>query len=185
MSRSSPQKPSAPNFHPCQRSNVGFTLIELLVVIFVIGVLASLLLTNLQGARQRAQDSRKKTELNNLKTALRLYYNDYQKYPEQEFGIYLPACGEDGTSRCPVCPTADFAAGGADGCTTVYMKDLAESGSTFVFRYYQCNDDDYRLKVELDNASDPDITTNQNRCPESCGSQTLSFSSTDYVLCAD
>jgi len=169
---------------PAQQAN-GFTLIELLVVIFILGILATLLISNVQGARQRARDAAKKTELNNLKTALRLYYNDYQKYPEQDLGIYLPACGADGTSRCPVCTEADFAAGGVDGCQTIYMKDLTESGSTYIFKYYNCNDDDFRLKVALENYSDANIASSQSRCSNSCGGQTLTFNDNEYIVCAD
>ncbi len=163
-----------------QHKNTGFTLIELLVVIFILGILATLILTNLQSARQRARDAAKKSELNNLKTALRLYYNDYQKYPDQEFGIYLLGCGNDGISRCPVCSTAFFAAGGGDGCQTVYMKNLDKVSDTF--RYYQCDDDNFIAKVDLENLSDADIAASQARCPEACGT---TYNTNEFIVCAD
>lgn len=59
----------------------GFTLIEILVVISIIGILAALLLANMVGVRERAADARLKNNLNQVKTALRLYYNDTQAYP--------------------------------------------------------------------------------------------------------
>ena len=59
----------------------GFSLIELLVVISIIGVLTAVLMMNLVGARERARDSQKIQDLNNLKSALRMYYNDNQSYP--------------------------------------------------------------------------------------------------------
>ena len=59
----------------------GFTLIELLVVISIIGILAALLIANMVGIRERARDSAIKTNLGQLQTALRLYYNDLQRFP--------------------------------------------------------------------------------------------------------
>ena len=56
-------------------------MIELIVVISIIGVLSTLIINNLNDARLRARDSKRKQELSGLKTALRLYYNDYQTYP--------------------------------------------------------------------------------------------------------
>ena len=163
-----------------KKQNGGFTLIELLVVIFILGILATLIISNLQGARQRARDASKKTELTNLKTALRLYYNDYQKYPEQDNGIYLPGCGPDGTTRCPDCASSYFAAGGVDGCQTVYMKTLGEVSDTF--RYYQCDDDNFIAKVDLENLSDAGIAASQERCPADCGT---TYSANEYIVCAD
>ncbi|MFH1959512.1 MAG: type II secretion system protein, partial [Patescibacteria group bacterium] len=163
----------------------GFTLIELLVVIFILGILTALLVTNLQGMRQRARDTSKKTEINNLKTALRLYYNDYQKYPAGINGN-MYACGASGTTICPVCTSADFAAGGIDGCQTIYMKDLTENDiGGYIFEYYYCNDDDFRLRVTLENLSDTEIATSQSRCSTTCGAQTLIYADGDYITCAD
>lgn len=59
----------------------GFTLIELLVVISIIGVLTAVLMMNLVGARERSRDAQKIQDLNSIKNALRLYYNDNQSYP--------------------------------------------------------------------------------------------------------
>lgn len=60
----------------------GFTLIELLVVIFIIGVLVAVLLANILGARQRAEDTQRKSDLQQLKRALMMYYGDNQEYPD-------------------------------------------------------------------------------------------------------
>jgi len=60
----------------------GFTLIELLVVISIIGILTTLIFANLNAARQRARDAQRKSDLKNVSTALRLYYNDNSRYPD-------------------------------------------------------------------------------------------------------
>lgn len=60
----------------------GFTLIELLVVISIIGILATLVAANLNSARSRARDANRKSDLRNISTALRLYFNDKGVYPD-------------------------------------------------------------------------------------------------------
>lgn len=59
----------------------GFTLIELLIVIAIIGVLATLLMVNFVGVRQRARDAQRKSDLKQMQSALELYRADNGSYP--------------------------------------------------------------------------------------------------------
>ncbi len=154
-------------------SQAGFTLVELLVVIFIIGILASLLLTNFVGVRGRATDATRKNDLSQLKTALRLYYNDYQQYPVGPDGV-LMACGADATSTCTA--GGEFSAGAG---STLYMKQLPAA-----FAYYSDGGDDYLIVTELENASDEAIQSSQTNCdPTSRTYFTDSLTTYTYVVC--
>jgi len=140
------------------RQQSGFTLIELLVVIFIIGVLTGIILPNFIGSRQRARDARRKEELDNIKNALRLYYNDSQEYPSD-----LDAVDPDYMSSVPVDPSTGSEYGYCTG----------SDNDTFV------------LCAELENAGDLDGVDNQDNgnCPTSicdCG-----CSNTCYYVCAN
>jgi general secretion pathway protein G len=157
----------------------GFTLIELLVVIAIIGILSSLIFTNLVSARERARDARRKADLEAIGQSLRLYYNDNQAFPTStNNAITGHAWGSSFTNMAG---------------TTTYMNLLpsdpsSTSTATKYYSYYSspANTDNYLLVASLENGSDPDITTSQSRCSslysnyKSAGGPNTT---TDYLLC--
>lgn len=155
----------------------GFTLIELLVVITVIGILATLIVANFASARSRARDVRRKSDLNNIKKALRLYYNDYQSYPSASGGR-IAGCGGAGTAACLW--GGSFATTGSNG--TTYMQYLPEdplNTGTNVYVYSQdAGGDGFQLTAYLENASDEDSAASQTRCG-------ISIQANRYVVCED
>ncbi len=164
----------------------GFSLIELIVVIAITGVLLAVALPNLLSARERARDSKRKDEMQQLKNALRMYYTDFQRYPAAancgtgKFN-YISGCGATQTACCPCDTTGDFAVGVS--CATLYMKKFpAELGSR-MFYYQAASTDDFCLKVALENAADSDIATSKSRCSTSCGTNCNGTS--DFCVCAD
>ena len=58
-----------------------FTLIELLVVIAIIAILAALLLPSLSRAKAAGQSAACKSNLHQLGVALKIYTDEFQKYP--------------------------------------------------------------------------------------------------------
>ncbi len=57
-------------------SKKGFTLIELLVVVSIIGLLASIVVVSLGGARSQGRDAKRQADLRQIQTAQELCYND-------------------------------------------------------------------------------------------------------------
>lgn len=70
----------------------GFTLVELLVVIAIIGILVTIVVIAIDPARviQNSQDTKRRTELNQIKTSLQLYFNDNRRYPTAS--EFSPGC---------------------------------------------------------------------------------------------
>jgi type II secretion system protein G len=61
----------------------GFTLIELLVVIAIISVLSATIIASLNGARSKARDAKRLSEIRQIRTALELYSSSNGfKYPQ-------------------------------------------------------------------------------------------------------
>lgn len=65
----------------------GFTLIELLVVIAIIGLLASVVLVALNGARAKSRDAKRVGDINQMAKAMELYFSDKNSYPTISGGV--------------------------------------------------------------------------------------------------
>jgi general secretion pathway protein G len=147
--------------------HTGFTLIEMLVVISIIGILAVLIAANLNSARSRARDAERKSDLKNMETALRLYYNDYGAYPANNSSYLMKACGASGVISC------DWGSEWNVG-NTIYMQTLPKDPLSSQYRYRVgtsadgfTSTDDFTLQACLENASDSNgvATTDVSWCP--------------------
>ncbi len=144
-----------------------FTLIELLVVIAIIASIVGLALPNYLSARERARDSKKKSEMRELKAALRLYYNDFNNYPADDGLGHINGCGVGGAGPCPCSSTVDFASGAT--CDNLFMKKLPSDVGVGTYYFQGANGEDFCLSTLLDNKSDQDIAVSQSRCASVCG----------------
>lgn len=59
----------------------GFTLIELLVVIAIIGLISTIVLTNLSAAREKARVAKAQAEISEIYRALVQYHIDHNAWP--------------------------------------------------------------------------------------------------------
>ncbi len=172
-----------------QSNNHGFTLIELLIVISIIGILAALLLANFSGVRERARDAKRKSDLSQMKNALRLWYNDYQKYPstgnETVSGRGDTTIGGCGSGAVP---SSDCEWGDSfTGNSVVYMNQIPTdplNDDTHYYKYQQgyaldTTSNAFLLSTILENVSDTSSSESQKRCGISTPASLV------YVVCSD
>lgn len=141
----------------------GFSLIELLVVISIIATLMAIMLPNFMGSRDRAVDSKNKQDMNSIKNALRLFYNDTQNYPmtmtQSQLGTTL----------------------------TTFMPSINSIG--FTFTYVQTdNGDGFQICSRM-NSDNNDSINSQVRCSDNngevCGVGVTTVGNSNlYVVCA-
>ena len=65
----------------------GFTLIEIMVVVVIIGILGALVVPKLMDKPHQARVTAVKSDIDNLKTALKMYKLENQRYPTTEQGL--------------------------------------------------------------------------------------------------
>ncbi|MFA7300922.1 MAG: prepilin-type N-terminal cleavage/methylation domain-containing protein [Candidatus Shapirobacteria bacterium] len=115
-----------------------FSLVELLVVISIIAIISAFTLPNFMGARERARDSSRISDMSAIKNSLRMYYNDHQSYPLQIGGTL----GVDMVS---------------------YMPSILNLGYTYEY-FSQNNGDGFLLKLKLDSGQGDDDIESQTKC---------------------
>jgi len=103
----------------------GFTLIELMVVVAILGILATIVMTNVVGKDDQARVTTTKTSLGAVANALQMYKLDNHKYPTTDEGL------EALVTRPASAKT--FPDGG-------YLKKLPEDAWGNPFRYFAPGD---------------------------------------------
>lgn len=130
----------------------GFTLIELLVVISIIGVLATLLMANVAGVRERARDAQRKSDINQTQKALELYKNS------QTTPIYPASLDSLAPNFIKTRPHDPKCPGGTCTGNWVDYPYTRDATDTLKYTLWAC----------LENKSDPQKDSDQTGCPASC-----------------
>lgn len=64
-----------------KKNQSGFTIVELLIVIVIIGILAGLVISTFVGVQQKARNSERQTDINNISGQLEAYFAKHSSYP--------------------------------------------------------------------------------------------------------
>ena len=127
----------------------GFTLIELLVVIAIIGLLSTLAVVSLNSARSKARDARRTSDIRQLQTALEMYYNDQNAYPNDTTALDLgvsPNLTLDGSDGFGAAITAP-------GYMSQVPTDPQESSGEDYIYLSNATGTTYRITFQLENAN--------------------------------
>jgi type II secretion system protein G len=114
----------------------GFTLIELLVVVAIIGILATVVLSSLSNARERARDAKRLSDVKTIQTALEMYANDNNgRYPIARVGSHNSSWSsfETAIGTLPVDPLNTSSSNGP----------LAAKNGNFVYSYESSDTSDW------------------------------------------
>lgn len=140
------------------RKSLGFTLVELLIVVGIIGILATLLMANFIGVRQRARDAQRKSDIRQIQSALEIYRSDIGSYPGKV------SVGQDGFQS----DTSSSSCSGNGGIvygTSVYMTKIpCDPLGTDEYGYSLSGNTAYTLTACLENSNDKDIDTTTPNC---------------------
>ncbi len=71
----------------------GFTLVEIIVSCAVIAILSTVIYGTYSGMRERARDTQRMSDIEQLQLALKLYKDSYGSYPSHDSGVVI---GEGG-----------------------------------------------------------------------------------------
>ncbi len=142
----------------------GFTLIELLVVIAIIGLLSTLAVVALNGAREKARDAKRKSDLKQISTAMEMYMANNDSYP------VVGTCGNDGiianSTNNHICSGSSL----TDGSNT-YLANIPadpKDDATYFYEYQSGDTSTYCIQVSLEKSTNVFMCKNGS-CYEGSG----------------
>lgn len=114
----------------------GFTLIELLVVIAIIGILAAIVLVSLGGARAKARDAKRQSDIRQISLAMEMKYDETAAYPEVAAGGLATSGRIDTLDLSPfLTPLPTDPGGGTNPCNNAAGANYCAFDSPAGFEY--------------------------------------------------
>ncbi len=133
----------------------GFTLIELLVVISIIGILLALSIFGLMGARESARDSKRKADLELVRSGIEIYKADCNGYPS---GSSLPSPLNGAQTSGSACLT-----------TQTYIAEIPTDPLDPTRRYLYSSDGiTYELCASLEDGTSTETCGGSSNCGTTC-----------------
>jgi len=152
----------------------GFTLIEMIVVILILAALSTLITFAYFTSLKRGRDSKRKSDINNISTALELYNADMNHYPiTSSFSLGDILCNEEG------------------GCAQVYMRQIPKDPLSKKPYYYETDENGsyYVLYSGLETSEDTGSGVDQDgyygNCNPSPCRYGMASTNADVVTVAD
>ncbi|MAG59941.1 hypothetical protein CMO96_04090 [Candidatus Woesebacteria bacterium] len=148
--------------HPTIRKfGTGFTLVELLVVLAIISIVISVSFVAFQGAQASGRDTKRKADLEDIRSALEIYRSDCGSYPATlTFGSSLQdTCVGGGTSTYMDSVPND----------PLYPRETAEYG----YELDSSNTSKYKLCAKLERGS------GSSACAGGCGTESCNYTVTN------
>lgn len=72
----------------------GFTFIEILVVVTIIAILMAVGLISYSSVNKRSRDAKRKSDIEQIRTALEMYRADYGYYPDAASSSFFPIASD-------------------------------------------------------------------------------------------
>lgn len=144
-----------------------FTLIELLITMIILASLALLLIGNFMSSLTKGRDSKRKGDLNQLRQAIEMFYEDRRSYPY-----------EKGTASNNLIDTSNYVNSNNSFIVSnkTYINRLPQDPNSS-FKYVYVTDDNvgsyYRLFSCIENSNDTSEGVSQTGFtggPANCGS---------------
>lgn len=133
----------------------GFTLIELLVVIAIIGILTTVASVSLTQARRRARDTKRVSDIQQIRNGLVIYSNQRATYPPADSPTTADIVLGTGNARCLDDSNDGFNAGDAtDACVGLDIMQRVPAEQTpppraqYVYRKTAASE--YEITFQLD-----------------------------------